>query len=159
MAITDSLTGLYNRNTLNTVLNEIIESNHKTIESNHLLTLDIDHFKKINDQFGHDHGDEALTMVALCIKQIIGDHGVVYRHGGEEFIAILEQVSWEQAKHMAELIRAEVETIELSPRFRTTISIGLAKLKPKMSRIDWIRESDKNLYLAKNHGRNQIVAS
>lgn len=159
LAIMDSLTGLYNRNTLNMVLNEIIESKHKNIGNNHLMTLDIDHFKSINDQFGHDQGDEALTVISHRIKDIVADHGVVFRHGGEEFIAVIEQLSWEKVQLLAEKIRAEIEAIQLSPNFNTTISIGLAQLKPQMSRIDWIKESDTNLYAAKNQGRNRIVAS
>jgi diguanylate cyclase (GGDEF)-like protein len=121
--------------------------------------LDVDHFKHINDQFGHDQGDEALQNIAHCIRDHVGTHGVVFRHGGEEFIAVLEDMSWQAAKKLAEEIRLAVASTDVLPEFKTTLSIGLAKLKPQMNRIDWIRESDRNLYLAKNQGRNQTVAS
>ncbi|WP_223789128.1 GGDEF domain-containing protein [Marinicella meishanensis] len=159
LAITDSLTGLYNRTLLRAALDEVITHHHKLLGECHLLTLDVDHFKRINDQFGHDQGDEALRNMAHCIRDHVGTHGVVFRHGGEEFIAVLEDLSWQAAKKLAEDIRLAVASIEVLPEFKTTLSIGLARLKPQMNRIDWIRESDRNLYLAKNQGRNQTVAS
>lgn len=159
LAITDSLTGLYNRTLLRSVLDEVIAHHHKLLDECHLLTLDVDHFKNINDQFGHDQGDEALRNIAHCIRDQVGDQGVVFRHGGEEFIAVLEDLSWQAAKTLAEEIRLAVADTEVLPEFHTTLSIGLAKLKPLMGRIDWIRESDRNLYLAKHQGRNQTVAS
>ncbi len=159
MAITDSLTGLYNRNALKTVVDAIIDNHHKLDENCHLLTLDLDHFKNINDQYGHDIGDTMLTKVAHKIRDLVGDQGVVFRHGGEEFIAVIEQESWQNTKKLAEKIRVAIENIEVIPGRNTTISIGLSKLKPKMTRIDWIKESDRNLLIAKKEGRNQIIAS
>ncbi len=159
LAITDSLTGLYNRNALKTVIDDVIENQHKLDEHCHLMTLDVDHFKHINDQYGHDTGDTMLKKVAHKIRDLVDQHGVVFRHGGEEFIAVIEQESWQNTKKLAEKIRVAIETIEVIPGRRTTISIGLSKLKPKMSRTDWIRESDRNLLMAKDQGRNQIIAS
>jgi len=159
LAITDYLTGLYNRNNLNQVLDEIIEHNHKSSENNHLMTIDIDHFKTINDKFGHETGDQALKNIASIIHHLVGDDGVVFRLGGEEFLVLLEQLSWQQAKTLAEMIRNTLENNDILPGFSTTASIGLSRLKPKMSRTDWIKESDQNLYQAKHLGRNQVVAS
>jgi len=159
VAITDFLTGLYNRNNLTLVLDEIIENNHKSTASNHLMVLDIDHFKSINDQHGHETGDQALKSVASIIRNLVGDDGVVFRLGGEEFLVLLEQQSWQEAKSLAELIRSTMANSELLPGFSTTLSIGLSRLKPNMTRADWIKESDQNMYQAKHHGRNQVVAS
>ncbi len=159
LAITDSLTGLYNRSTLKSVLNDIIESHHKLADNSHLMTIDVDHFKKINDQYGHDKGDDVLVAIALAIKTSMNDHGVVYRHGGEEFITVIEELSWEKTKKLAEEIRQSVACIEIIPELKVTVSIGLSRLKPNMTRIDWIRESDRNLYTAKKLGRNQVISS
>lgn len=159
LAITDPLTGLYNRNTLSYVLDDLIDNHHKLPEPCHLMTLDVDHFKEVNDQHGHDQGDLALIKVAHCIDKLIDDEGVVYRYGGEEFMVVLENISWQNAKRLAETIREAVADIELIRGYKSTISIGLSRLKPKMKRLEWIRESDRNLYLAKQQGRNQVVAS
>jgi len=159
LAITDSLTGLFNRSKVREVLDDVIAHHHKMQDQCHLLTLDVDHFKSVNDLHGHDQGDVALVKIADVIRQEIGDSGVVFRHGGEEFLAVIEDMSWQEAKKLAERIRLAVEKTRLLPRLQTSISIGVAKLKPRMTRIDWIRESDRNLYLAKNQGRNQVVAS
>lgn len=159
LAITDELTGLYNRNTLNAVLNDIINSHHKLAHNSHLMTIDIDHFKNINDKYGHDQGDEVLMAIAQAIEITVNDYGVVFRHGGEEFIVVIEALSWEKTKRLAELTRQAVAGINQFPGLKVTVSIGLSRLKPNMSRIDWIRESDRNLYTAKSLGRNQVTSS
>jgi len=159
LAITDPLTGLYNRNTLSYVLDHLINNHHKLSEPCHLMTLDVDYFKKVNDQHGHDQGDMALLKVAHCINNLVNDDGVVYRYGGEEFMVVLENMTWQDAKRLAEKIRLSVTDVELIRGYKTTISIGLSRLKPKMNRLEWIKESDRNLYLAKQEGRNQVVAS
>ena len=82
-----------------------------------------------------------------------------YRYGGEEFIAIIDALSWEKTKQLGEQIRLNVEAIKVIPDIDATVSVGISKLKPKMTRIDWIRESDRNLYAAKSQGRNQVVSS
>lgn len=159
LAITDSVTGLYNRNQLSQVLDGIIDHNHKSKENNHLMTIDIDHFRTINDKYGHESGDQALKNIASMIHHLVGDDGVVFRLGGEEFLVLLEHLSWQQAKTLAEMIRNTLENNDILPGFSTTASIGLSRLKPKMSRTDWIKESDQNLHQAKHLGRNQVVAS
>ena len=159
LAITDSLTGLYNRNTLSAVLKDLTVNHYLFADPCHLMTLDVDHFKDINDQHGHDQGDIALQKIARCIESTVEHQGVVYRYGGEEFMVVIENMSWQNAKKLAEKVRVAVDTVELVNGNKCTISIGLSRLKPKMNRIDWIRESDRNLYLAKHQGRNQVVAS
>ena len=159
LAITDPLTGLYNRNTLSYVLDHLIDNHHKLAEPCHLMTLDVDHFKKVNDQHGHDQGDMALLKVAHCINKLVDNKGVVYRYGGEEFMVVLENMSWQNAKKLADEIRVAVTDVELIRGYKSTISVGLSRLKPKMTRLEWIKESDRNLYLAKQEGRNQVVAS
>ncbi|TDR16358.1 GGDEF domain-containing protein [Marinicella litoralis] len=159
LAITDSLTGLYNRSTLNDLLNDIIDSHHKMADNSHLMTIDIDHFKKINDQFGHDQGDEVLTTIGHSIRNTVKDYGIVFRYGGEEFIVVIEELPWEKTKRLAEQIRLAVSEINMFPELKVSVSIGLSRLKPKMTRIDWIRESDRNLYTAKKQGRNQVISS
>jgi len=159
LAITDALTGMYNRNTLNTVLDDIISSHHKLAENSHLLTIDVDQFKVINDQYGHDQGDEILIAIAKTIEKTVNDYGVTYRYGGEEFMAVIEELSWQKTKKLGEQIRLSVQAIKVIPGIKPTVSIGISRLKPNMPRIDWIRESDRNLYTAKSLGKNQVISS
>lgn len=154
LAITDSLTGLFNRNIIKRLLNDLIR--HQGQIESHLMTLDVDHFKRINDSFGHDQGDDVLKQIAHCIQNQVGEHGVVFRHGGEEFMAVIEDMPLSAAKSLAEDIRKRVALLQINGNHQVTLSIGLAPFQKNMTRIDWIRASDRNLYLAKNQGRNRV---
>ncbi len=125
-----------------------------------LLLLDIDHFKAVNDEYGHDGGDYVLQFVVKMMIQVVGEENV-FRHGGEEFCILLEGSYLEQALKNAETIR---QAVECSPiRYRDsliflTVSIGLAEADASTYIDEIIRQADANLYDAKSQGRNRVVA-
>jgi len=127
-----------------------------------LLLVDIDHFKKVNDQFGHQMGDDVLRMVAARLKSSVRD-GEIARYGGEEFAVILYNKSIQIGKLIAERIRTSIESAEMRVRStgasigRVTVSIGVAELKPRLTGADIIRNADEALYAAKRKGRNCVV--
>ena len=124
-----------------------------------LLMLDIDHFKLVNDQFGHAAGDEVLAGTAAVIREIIGEAGIVGRLGGEEFAVALSAIDAEQAMIIAEEIRRSVETTLFLPDHRITFSIGVVTLTPEANEsLDrLLPAADAALYDAKRRGRNRVV--
>lgn len=123
------------------------------------LFLDIDHFKNINDTYGHSVGDEVLKTVADTLKKDLRVGDIVARWGGEEFIAILLGANEEQAKMKAEQIRAEVEKIvfEKPEDLKVTISIGVSEFEDGKTFEDLVKHADEALYRAKESGRNCVV--
>lgn len=123
------------------------------------LFLDIDHFKNINDTYGHDVGDEVLKTVADTLKKDLRVGDIVARWGGEEFIAILLGANEEQAKMKAEQIRAEVEKIvfEKPDGLKITISIGVSEFEDGKTFEDLVKHADEALYASKQNGRNRVT--
>ena len=124
------------------------------------LLIDIDHFKMINDQYGHGVGDETLRTVADLIKQSLSPHDMAGRYGGEEFGIIMPDKSAKDAHAFAERLRKKVEATVLHQEhnIHCTISIGIAQLTGDLENFSqWIETADKALYRAKNKGRNQSV--
>jgi diguanylate cyclase (GGDEF)-like protein len=128
-----------------------------------LLMVDIDHFKQVNDEYGHLAGDESLSVVARCIDRLFNrPSDVVARYGGEEFVVILPYVKDDNALQMAEQVRQYVEKLPISAdghQIYVTISIGYVTEIPttEMSSRDLIAKADKALYSAKAQGRNRVV--
>ncbi len=124
------------------------------------LFFDIDHFKKINDTYGHDVGDKVLKVVADTLKKDLRVGDIIARWGGEEFVAILLGANEEQAKKKAEEIRLEVEKIVFDEPedLKVTISIGLSEFNGDFSFEELIKNADRALYSAKQTGRNKVVA-
>lgn len=163
MSITDALTQLSNRGHFDLMLDEEIRRAQRIEKPLSVLLLDIDHFKQVNDTYGHPVGDECLRLVATVLKQ----HGqragdVVARYGGEEFVIALPCIGSRQAGELAEQIRSEIAA--LHPTFNDaqldlTISIGVATLQPPMTRspAQLLASADAALYRAKRNGRNQVV--
>ncbi len=123
------------------------------------LFLDIDHFKNINDTYGHDIGDEVLKTVADTLKKDLRVGDIVARWGGEEFIAILLGANEEQAKMKAEQIRGEVEKIvfEKPEGLKITISIGVSEFEDGKTFEDLVKHADEALYASKQNGRNRVT--
>ena len=161
-AETDSLTGLYNRKYVFSYLSKAIANAHQYATNLCLLMLDIDHFKKVNDSYGHPAGDEVLKQVATEISKTLRDHDIVGRYGGEEFIAGLIDITPEKAFEVAERIRcriAEIVTTINEQRIQVTVSIGIHKLNAGDDLKSMIQNSDAALYMAKNAGRNCVIKS
>jgi diguanylate cyclase len=159
----DSLTGLANRKTFDTTLQRAIESAANEDKNLCLMMLDIDHFKKTNDQHGHLIGDKVLKYVAATLKKMVKGKDLVARYGGEEFSIILEDTPATGALALAENIRVAIEQSRLK-RTDTdeslgviTISIGLASMRAGDGNEDLIARADTALYGSKNKGRNKVT--
>lgn len=138
----DTLTGCLNRNTFEK------EKDFLTLYS-HIMIIDIDHFKKVNDTYGHDYGDRVLKTVAALIKKCIRDTDRVYRYGGEEFVLALYDTETEVAIRVAERIRQTVEE-----KSTVTVTIGISEINSSIE--ESLKQADMALYQGKNSGRNQI---
>ena len=160
-AITDGLTQLYGRSYLdNLIIDKTMDSSRAKLSA---LMLDVDFFKKCNDTYGHQFGDEVLKQVASIMKKVTGNKGTACRYGGEEFVILLDSNNQEFAISVAEKIRQTIETTSVPfnegskvTLVSITVSIGVSIWNPKMERVELIEHADKALYAAKNGGRNQV---
>jgi diguanylate cyclase (GGDEF)-like protein len=161
MALTDVLTGLNNRRQVMARLDEEFQRAVRLGESICLISLDIDHFKRINDRFGHPFGDLVLKRVAECMQGSVRPYDIVGRIGGEEFIIIAPSSSTDEAVSLADRIIAAIsrETItEGTFRATVTVSAGVAGIRPNDTGInDLLRRADRALYQAKAEGRNRVA--
>lgn len=155
---TDGLTGLYRREAFEKRGPELIETAKKNCVPLSLLMMDVDHFKTVNDKYGHQRGDEVLTVVGGMLRKAIDCKGEGYRWGGDEFGALLPNFSPEEAVAMAERVRREVETVVLTePGVKITVSIGIASFPDHgQDHVDLHGAADKALYDAKHQGRNLV---
>lgn len=155
LATHDHLTRLYNRRRFRELAEDALTA-HETLS---LFMLDIDHFKEVNDSYGHIAGDKVLQQVAeTCEKQIEGQ-GVIGRYGGEEFIGFLPGCDLTGARAFAEALRQRIADtqIDLTVEYiKITVSIGLAARQPEQSLDDLIQQADAALYRAKSAGRNRV---
>lgn len=155
-AQSDPLTGLANRRALGTFLDMLTQ----TAQPYSVLVLDIDHFKRINDTFGHDAGDLALKQVAEIIKINSRASDLACRAGGEEFILVMPGASLAVASTIAERIRASVESSDIPGVGRLTLSIGAASRDEEKTVPDEVlKVADERLYVAKQSGRNKVVSA
>jgi diguanylate cyclase (GGDEF)-like protein len=157
LAVRDPLTGLLNRRSLDQAL-----ARHARQGAGVELTcfvIDIDHFKRFNDEFGHDAGDTVLQTVSGVLTDIVGDRGTCYRFGGEEFAVLLADVTAEEAYQIAEHIRTRTATLSLSHTGRilgtVTVSIGIADSRDGRSLRTVRTRADDALFVAKASGRNR----
>ncbi|HAT84669.1 MAG TPA: GGDEF domain-containing protein [Rhizobiales bacterium] len=163
-SLTDDLTTLANRKHFDRSLENALEEAAESGEPLCLLMTDIDHFKKFNDTFGHQTGDQVLRLVAVSVKQNVKGQDVPCRYGGEEFGVILPRTNLRQAVAVAESIRKAVMAKELIKRStgenlgRITISIGASTFKPGDTPQSLIERADQCLYAAKRGGRNIVKA-
>ena len=160
---TDTLTGLSNRFNLMAYLSaqyeRIVRNPEQTCS---VLMLDIDHFKNINDQWGHAAGDLVLVHIAQLMQQATRPYDTVARIGGEEFVVLLPDIERAEAYHLAERIRYLIETSEVKYQrqdIRYTVSIGISSIQAGDHDIGMVlKRADSALYMVKNHGRNGIHA-
>jgi two-component system cell cycle response regulator len=164
LAITDPLTGLYNRRYLEAHLDSTITQAIATAKPACLLIFDIDHFKGINDSHGHDAGDDVLRDFAERLRRGVRGIDLVARYGGEEFVLLMPDTDASFAATVAERLRSDVEKVAFTTKsglsFPVTVSIGLAEWQGAAdTAATLIRRADKALYAAKRAGRNRVVAS
>jgi diguanylate cyclase (GGDEF)-like protein len=161
LARTDPLTGLANRRRFMMVLEHAVAHSLRTATPLALVMLDIDHFKQINDSYGHQEGDQVLTEVAGLLQPEPGDDILAARYGGEEFALILPEATLDVARRGAERLRRQVEALTFSgllANLQLTASFGVAALPhPTITTINQlIRAADDALYRAKHGGRNRV---
>jgi two-component system cell cycle response regulator len=162
MAITDALTGLYNRRYMETHAGALVEQASSRGKPLAVLVLDIDYFKSINDSWGHDAGDDVLREFALRIRKSIRGIDLACRCGGEEFVVIMPETDMAAATMVAERLRRRIanEAFAIQQGARTipvTISIGIAALGRDDNAATVLKRADQALYRAKRDGRNRVV--
>jgi len=164
MAITDALTGLPNRRYMESHLAVLVEQAFSRGKPLALMILDIDHFKLINDTYGHVVGDDILREFAVRIRESIRGIDLACRYGGEEFVIVMPDTDLRYAGMVAERVRGAVASEPFTvnkgaERIEVTISVGLTTLEKKSESVaDVLRRADRALYRAKNNGRNRVVA-
>lgn len=160
----DFLTGVYNRKTFEQFFDEHMTAIKAKPYDMCLLMLDIDHFKKFNDTYGHLLGDEVLKIVAHALTNTLKGRDIVARFGGEEFVIILPETPLDIAVKVADMIRSNISSKELKQRntgetYGTiTVSIGVAALRPGKDTLpSLIKRADEALYRSKREGRNRVT--
>lgn len=170
----DTLTGLRNRRTFDKQLGKLLATNdlagHKKIKAhndierrqliqqpaNWLVTIDIDDFKRINDNFGHLYGDEVLLLLSQLMKKTFRDTDLLFRFGGEEFVIILTATTAHNAFLALERFRKMVANYHFPQIGQVTVSIGYAQINSDDFPVTILDKADKALYFAKQHGKNQV---
>lgn len=161
-SVTDELTTLYNRKHFDQSIERMMRHAADTKEPLSLLITDIDHFKRFNDSYGHQTGDQVLRLVAVASKQNVKGKDIPCRYGGEEFAILMPHTTLQQALSVAEQIRRAVMSKELVKRStgenlgRITITIGAATMRGDDTAHSFIARADKALYAGKHGGRNQV---
>jgi len=157
-AVTDPLTGVLNRSLMEVLLEHAVHQHSRDDTPMTLATLDLDHFKAVNDTLGHDAGDDTLRAFARLVQANCRKTDRIFRTGGEEFLILFENTNADDALDIAESLRRAVENGAHLPGHPVTVSIGLATLQPNEDWKLWMKRSDENLYQAKMEGRNRVVA-
>lgn len=159
----DTLTGLYNRKKLEQKLAEMLAARNSGYHrerdkgtADYLAVFDIDHFKRVNDNYGHLMGDEVLLTFAGLVRNALRDMDWVFRYGGEEFVALIKGVSPEVIGTILERIRTKVQNHSFPQVGQVTVSTGYAPIADQALPPHIFEEADKALYYAKEHGRNQV---
>ncbi len=156
-AVTDPLTGAYNRRQLELALDEALERHQRTGTPASILLIDIDHFKTVNDEYGHDAGDKVLKSLVLLIKNRARKLDRLFRMGGEEFMLFLPDTPVAAAMIQAENLRNRVAEASLLKNRPVTVSIGVAGCHRELPQDAWIKIADNALYHAKATGRNRVI--
>lgn len=159
---TDGLTGLANRRQCFALAETELARHYRTGRPAALLILDIDHFKDINDRYGHPMGDEVLCAVAETLRKCCRETDTPARYGGDEFLLMLPETDLRGAEEAARRIRRQLETMAFrnAPGLRCTVSLGAAEAGREIANVDlWVQQADAALYRAKAAGRNRFMAA
>ncbi len=161
MASRDPLTGIYNRRSFMELARSQLARAHRFNEPMSVFVLDVDHFKRINDSYGHATGDDALRMVAGGCQAILREYDILGRLGGEEFVVVLPGATAEESRVVAERVRRHLSRMAIpgpEGRFHLTSSIGISTLDSAYDTLEKaIHRADLALYRAKREGRNRVV--
>jgi diguanylate cyclase len=163
-AVTDGLTGLRNRKHFDGEVRRAAADAMEIGEPLSLMMVDIDHFKRFNDTWGHATGDTVLALVARTLGDCVGEREIACRYGGEEFAIIAPGLTLDRAAALGERIRAAVSSRQVFNRSRNlslgqvTLSVGISEFDPGEPLASWIQRADDALYAAKREGRNRVVS-
>ena len=158
MATHDQLTGLYNRHFLMETASKKIAYAQRHHSSISLLILDIDHFKKTNDNYGHPFGDRVLQEIGALLKKFSRMEDIVTRFGGEEFVILFDACPLQNALDKAEQLREQIAQLKPDGH-KITVSIGLTEITSEQDSLEqMIKRADQALYQAKKQGRNRVIA-
>ncbi len=162
-AETDPLTGLANRKTFESAMRRLAAEAVETGKPLSLTVVDIDHFKRFNDTFGHRTGDVVLKLLATKLRNSVRERDIAARYGGEEFVLLMPATDLDTAVSRAESVRADVASHRLRARGSgkdlgvVTLSMGVAQYRPGEPLSEFFERADRALYLAKQQGRNRVV--
>jgi diguanylate cyclase (GGDEF)-like protein len=158
-ATTDPLTGVKNRTAMESAMKRELGLANRQGYHLSLILFDIDHFKKVNDQYGHLIGDQVLRSVAQVAEETIRDSDMIFRFGGEEFLVLLNGTPLSGAALLAERMRRKIEALEIFPELDMNIaaSFGVVTLQEDESAETIFMRVDNAMYRAKNNGRNRVV--
>ncbi len=159
---TDSLTGCYNRRALMELLDRSMDSARRHGRQLSVIMFDVDHFKKINDCYGHLFGDKVLKAIAGSVSELIRKEDYMARYGGEEFLVVLPETSLNTAVEIANRLKKNIESLSLVTPCNTSLSVtasyGVSTMTAEDDINTLISEADTHLYLAKTNGRNRVVS-
>lgn len=156
MAFRDGLTGLLNYRAFSEIIAAECDRSRRYKTCFSLMMIDIDHFKGINDRYGHPVGDMVLGAIAARLQSRLRKSDMVFRYGGEEFMVILPQTGPYKAGLLAERVRSVVEKMRIRDGISVTISIGISQYQDGLAPADLVKQVDGALYLAKGRGRNRV---
>lgn len=159
LADKDELTGVLNRRGLIEKYTELVHAaaHRRNNHTDSLLFIDTDHFKEVNEQLGHDGGDTVLRTLAKCLGRQVRTSDIIGRWGGDEFFAILPDISQDEAMVVAEKMREAVATLEGMP-IPVSVSIGVDTIDRTKTLTDAARDANQAMYEAKRNGRDQVIA-
>lgn len=157
MSITDKLTNAYNRHFLDKALSEQVTLAQRHQRPMAIALFDLDFFKKVNDNFGHQMGDEVLQVFTALVKKNIRSTDVFGRWGGEEFLLICPETNQQQAFVVVDKIRIAIEAQVFEAGFKQTVSAGVVEVKESLAVDKYLSLADQKLYLAKRQGRNKVI--
>ena len=160
LAVTDELTGLFNRRRLIERLGEEVTRASRYGRPLTLLMLDIDNFKALNDHCGHAEGDKALTALGKLLRSDVRLSDQAFRYGGEEFVILLPELQLPESMLVAKRLRKDIESASLTtnPKCNVTVSIGVAQHDREESADSLLKRADQAMYRAKFSGRNQVAS-
>lgn len=160
LATLDMLTGAYNRRNFEHYFSESVAKNEKFNSPFSIIIFDIDHFKLVNDQYGHNKGDHILQEIAELVRHTIRDTDLLFRWGGDEFIILLPEITLKNAYKVAEKVRRSIEACDFGlPENDVTVSMGVGQYKKGDSVYQFVSVTDSALLKAKANGRNKVEFS